>query len=385
MSDKVTLLSQSTSPYAVTLVYAVENRAMKRLVLHTDNGIGPVLVEVDILSRLRHRHLLYSDALSVTVDGSRIYVDLAMPLAKGTMETHLFKNTRSRLRALSHVASGLAFLHKYGILHGDIKPSNVLVFPQQRPTFVLSDFELSSYSPGSLMSSRHAPWHRLPEAHDTDEYRYDLSCDTWAFGILCLWLLLEKEYPFTGGSERNLDARTIKYLLFPYANSVVNVVTRILLERPCMAVVSNLFTDRTARGSRYEHSLEAIVIPDYESNARCLLAACMSLSTRATLLAFDIWYHYLAISRDLSSIQAVGLTAVSLSCALLGEKMQTTKLANIEAKIVLALKGCVYIDNLHSICTKPAHYTYIRNNVLLADSSTVYYNFRRIPLLRERP
>ena len=83
---------------------------------------------------------------------------------------------------------------KTGIIHGDIKPANVLVFPNDTRQYVarVADFGYSTWLGGTddavrMPQTPHwtAPeWHHRP-MHSSSAIRMDV----YSFGLLCLWLL----------------------------------------------------------------------------------------------------------------------------------------------------------------------------------------------------
>ncbi|KAJ4136510.1 hypothetical protein NW768_004125 [Fusarium equiseti] len=130
-----------------------------------------------------------------------ILVDYA-PL--GTMREHIsrVKPPLSQVEILvGDVASGLSILHSCGIVHGDIKLDNVLVFPSwDRPAKAIAkiaDFGhaviLNEKSRGEGTPSveyKGTSMYNAPEVHTQDEYPIDqqdlVKCDIWAFGLL-IW------------------------------------------------------------------------------------------------------------------------------------------------------------------------------------------------------
>ncbi|OCK87098.1 ankyrin [Cenococcum geophilum 1.58] len=122
----------------------------------------------------------------------------------GTLREHV-KKFRPHLRdieiLLGDVASGLAALHTCGIVHGDVKLDNVLVFPSwDRPAKALAkvtDFGHALILDDKSRKHDHEPVryggtliYNAPEVGNQDVYPIDRAdlpkCDIWAFGLL-LW------------------------------------------------------------------------------------------------------------------------------------------------------------------------------------------------------
>lgn len=80
------------------------------------------------------------------------------------------------------VAEGLAYMHKFGIIHGDIKPSNILV--SHRYESQISDFTLTTFrDKGTDMAFGTLYW-RSPECLLQQEARE--PNDVWAFGVILM-------------------------------------------------------------------------------------------------------------------------------------------------------------------------------------------------------
>jgi serine/threonine protein kinase len=73
-----------------------------------------------------------------------------MPLAAGTLlELAPEMSPEEIVRAIDHVAQGLAVAHEAGNVHRDVKPSNILVFHEEEADrWVISDFGLVRRPPG---------------------------------------------------------------------------------------------------------------------------------------------------------------------------------------------------------------------------------------------
>jgi serine/threonine protein kinase len=81
------------------------------------------------------------------------------------------------------IASGLAYLHSRGIIHNDLKPSNILLTEIDHP--VICDFGHATRHPGAQRSGTHA--YIPPETWDGQPRSY--PSDVYAFALILLWLV----------------------------------------------------------------------------------------------------------------------------------------------------------------------------------------------------
>lgn len=86
-------------------------------------------------------------------------------------------------------------LRKTGIIHGDVKPQNVLIFKDEFGKYVakVTDFGYSTVFAGSggILMPCSTPW-VAPEWEEGYEFRFcdAKKMDAYSFGMLCFWLLL---------------------------------------------------------------------------------------------------------------------------------------------------------------------------------------------------
>jgi len=83
---------------------------------------------------------------------------------------------------LEALASGLAFLHERGIVHGDVKPANVLRFGTEAPVWRLTDFGISALLGGATSAEPRglSPGWTAPEVWQTGAVRR--SADVYSAG-----------------------------------------------------------------------------------------------------------------------------------------------------------------------------------------------------------
>jgi serine/threonine protein kinase len=116
---------------------------------------------------------------------------------------HFSLRFMTKLKICHEVAVGLAFLHACGVIHGDVKPENVLLFPPEAntspPRAKLSDFSHSLFEidaeDGKLCwrgwTNEWAAPEVLTQAAQTIDLIY--RSDIFSFG-LCFWhIMLESE------------------------------------------------------------------------------------------------------------------------------------------------------------------------------------------------
>lgn len=137
-------------------------------------------------------------------------------------------NVTEKLRLLTGIASGLSELHGYGIVHGDIKPANILLSGHTPPHIRLSDFGLSTIRAdvdqltGSTLNQTYhvkgTPVYNAPEKlfnPFSDEETPTISdstrkTDIYAFAILT-WEVLSGNRPFdTVKQETQLSVKVHK-------------------------------------------------------------------------------------------------------------------------------------------------------------------------------
>lgn len=117
---------------------------------------------------------------------------------------------------LFDVCLGLQALHRYGITHGDLKPSNVLIFEELGAvTAKLSDFGCSviqrrTSGPTSELTGFSPPWD-APEAGEVVPSDVLHKSDIYSFGLMYWWCRLwgaQGSKPMTGGEGAFISGTT---------------------------------------------------------------------------------------------------------------------------------------------------------------------------------
>lgn len=108
-----------------------------------------------------------------------------MPHAKNTLENIIMSREipcySEFWKIFRGIAEGLAYMHKHNIIHGDLKPSNIMILDGNP---LVSDFTLTNFEQkGNEMAFGTLYW-RAPET--LSQKAYGKPADVWSFGIMLL-------------------------------------------------------------------------------------------------------------------------------------------------------------------------------------------------------
>ena len=153
--------------------------------------------EGGLLTRLRHPNVI--PVTEYGQDEGMVY--LAMPFIDGETLYDLYRRggltPQQAARWMSQVAEALQFAHDQGVIHRDVKPSNVII--DKQGTAHLGDFGLARMVEGSnsltgsmLMGT---PAYMSPEQARGE--KLDPRADQYAFGVI-LYQLFTGRLPFDG-------------------------------------------------------------------------------------------------------------------------------------------------------------------------------------------
>jgi serine/threonine protein kinase len=162
--------------------------------------------EVEILKQLRHQHIINLDAYCITSDQLWLFMT---PVAEKDLATYLRGDAiysiglseREHMRKWeSCLASALKYLHGSGLVHGDIKPQNILVSSDMR--IYLADFGSSrarylESGPGIEAKSAFAltPKYSAPEMFSKSvNYSWQMGAAADVFSLGCVWAEIETVY-----------------------------------------------------------------------------------------------------------------------------------------------------------------------------------------------
>jgi len=151
-----------------------------------DFGI-PSLIEASIMSVIQHPYL--TKALKIHSIPEKLYIvqELAISDLKIYCSNNLIPEDTT-LKWIHMVIQGIACLHKYDIIHGDVKASNILVYPDGKVK--LTDFTLSTNINWLNNYKLCTPTHRPLEVWLGE--KWDKSVDIWALGCTIFEIVYNK-------------------------------------------------------------------------------------------------------------------------------------------------------------------------------------------------
>ncbi len=165
--------------------------------------------EIEALLKLDHSSLIELYGYGF-VEGVGLY--LAMELAVGEMlDTYLERvgalETLEAVRLARKVAEALAHCHARGVLHLDLKPSNIVIVDPHEPRVKVLDFGLatltSSWQSDDTRVTAGTVGYMAPECLRSGRARPDPRMDLYALGTI-LYELVSGKLPFEGRGQRTI-------------------------------------------------------------------------------------------------------------------------------------------------------------------------------------
>lgn len=195
-----------------------KSHLLKLRVAPSETAMTDVLREVLIMKMLNHPNIV--NLIEVIDDPSTDHFYMVLEFVEGKWVCEgsgppggIGENTARKY--LRDIVSGLIYLHAHNIVHGDIKPDNLLV--TRTGTVKIADFSVSQVfedDNDELRRSPGTPVFTAPECCLGLTY-HGKAADTWAVGVT-LYCMVLGQYPFLGESLQDTYDKIVNNLLsFP--------------------------------------------------------------------------------------------------------------------------------------------------------------------------
>lgn len=184
--------------YAMKVVQ--KSRLRKIKVAPSETALTDVYKEVSILKELDHPNIVKLVEVIDDCENDRLYMILEYVEGRGMFEGPGptggigEDNAQKYFRGL---VAGVMYLHNRRIIHGDIKPENLLI--SASGVVKICDFSVSQRFQGNndeLRRSPGTPVYTAPECITGTTYR-GRAADIWALGVT-LYCMVLGQYPFKG-------------------------------------------------------------------------------------------------------------------------------------------------------------------------------------------
>lgn len=259
--------------------------------------------EEESFRRLQHPRLVQlvdtvviDDPDHPELDGA---VGLVTELAQGSLSDAIAdadgKPVPDAARILTEICEGLAHMHEAGWVHGDLKPSNVLIMADG--SVRLADFGLSVELDGThgylppVGTSDYLPPERWSEQLTERGIAVRQSADIWAFGVIAC-LMLTGHLPFPGATAQFRIASAAEYAASgtraPLVDGLPTEWQRLILD--CLAPDHARRRGRTAAHLlKRLRNLQAVPVPSTRRRRRYRLAALAAATVVAAATGTGLW------------------------------------------------------------------------------------------------
>jgi serine/threonine protein kinase len=177
-------------------LFAIKRVHLKQLA-KSSVGLSGIRREISLMSHISHPNIITLHEAIYVKETQAIYLVLDFA-ACGNLSSHLLPTEKVRF-LFKQIINGVAYLHKCGIVHHDLKPANILLTEEGKA--LITDFG-TGHSFQSCAQSFGTPAYQAPEVVNStarDEVIHPGKEDVWSLGIL-LHFGMFRTLPFTGAN-----------------------------------------------------------------------------------------------------------------------------------------------------------------------------------------